>query len=136
METLKYTVIKNKQQYDDYCRKIEDLICSSEPEHVYNDEIELLELLIDKWDLENNSFTNLDPIQLLKSLMLQNKIKAKDLTQILGLSKGTVSKILNYQKGLSKESIRKLSIFFRLTQEAFNRPYNLKTVYSSSKKTS
>ena len=47
------------------------------------------------------------------------------LADFLELSKGTVSKILNYQKGFSKETIRKLSLHFKLTQEAFNRPYPL-----------
>lgn len=125
METLKYTVIKTKNQYIEYCNKLEELLCSAEPQLVYSDEIELIELLIDKWDLENNSFTELDPIQFLKSLMIQNKIRAKDLTVILGLSKGTISKILNSQKGLSKETIRKLSDYFKVSHEAFNRPYKL-----------
>ncbi len=55
-----------------------------------------------------------------------NNLKATDLNKILSLSKGTVSKILNYQKGLSKETIRKLSKHFHVSQEAFNRPYKLK----------
>ena len=44
--------------------------------------------------------------------MESNNIKAKELGEILNLSKGTISKILNYQKGLSKETIRKLSDYF------------------------
>ena len=47
------------------------------------------------------------------------------LVEILILSKGTVSKILNYRKGLSKETIRKLSIYFKVSQDLFNRPYKL-----------
>ncbi len=58
--------------------------------------------------------------------MEEHKMKAKDLVEVLNLSKGTVSKILNYQTGLSKETIRKLSERFKLNQEAFNRPYRLK----------
>ncbi len=57
--------------------------------------------------------------------MEDHELKAKDLAEILGLSKGTVSKILNYQKGFSKTTIIKLSKRFRLYQEAFNRPYPL-----------
>jgi len=57
--------------------------------------------------------------------MEEHNMKPKDLTEILGLSKGTVSKILNYRKGLSKETIRKLSDHFKVFQEAFNRPYRL-----------
>ena len=33
--------------------------------------------------------------------------------------------ILNYHKGLSKETIRKISDYFKVSQEAFNRPYKL-----------
>lgn len=123
METLKYTIIKTEGQYKEYCDRLEALIC--EENQKYQDEIDLLTLLIEKWDNENNSFMELGPIELLKSLMADHNLKSKDLVNILGLSKGTVSKILNYQKGLSKETIRKLSDYFKLSQEAFNRPYKL-----------
>lgn len=68
----------------------------------------------------------MDPIQLLKALMAEHQLKAKDMTKILGVTKGTVSKILNYHKGLSKGTIRILSEYFSLNQEAFNRPYKLR----------
>jgi len=123
METLKYTIIKSKEQYDEYCNILEELIAVDNAE--IQDETELLTLLIGKWDSENNSLVDLDPIELLKAMMIENNLKAKDLVVILGLSKGTISKILNYQKGLSKSTIRKLSIHFRVSQEAFNRPYKL-----------
>jgi len=123
MSTLKYTIIKTKKQYNEYCHILEDLTFADEKE--YEDEIDLLTLLIEKWDIEHNSFENVNPIALIKSLMEANNLKAKDLVEILGLSKGTVSKILNYQKGLSKETIRKLSNYFKVSQEAFNRPYKL-----------
>lgn len=57
--------------------------------------------------------------------MEENNLKAADLTRVLGLSKGTISKILNYHKGLSKNTIRKLSEYFKVSQEAFNRSYKL-----------
>ena len=123
MEKLKYTVIKNKKQYAEYCIILEKLI--SKDDDKSSDEIELLTILIEKWDDEHNSFEDIDPIELLKSLLENNNLKAKDLVEILDLSKGTISKILNYQKGLSKETIRKLSDHFNISQEAFNRPYKL-----------
>lgn len=124
METLKYTIIKTEEQYSEYCEKLENLIC--EESKTFQDEIDLITLLIEKWDNEHNTMLELDPIELLKSLMAEHGLKSKDLVEILGLSKGTISKILNYQKGLSKETIRNLSGYFKLTQEAFNRPYRLK----------
>ena len=105
-------------------QSIEDLILENDKEN--EDEIELLTLLIEKWDAEHNSFNDKDPIELLKFLMIEHDLRAKDLVDILGISKGTISKILNYYKGLSKETIRKLSDYFKLSQEAFNRPYKLK----------
>lgn len=121
--TMKYKVIKTKKQYDQYCNILEDLIL--EENSKLEDEIELLTLLIEKWDNDHNTFLDSDPITILKNLMEENNLKAKDLVNILDLSKGTVSKILNYHKGLSKESIRKLSTRFKVSQEVFNRPYKI-----------
>ena len=123
MNTLQYTIIKTKKQYNEYCNIIEDLVMSNKKAN--KDKIELLNLLIEKWDSEHNSFEKLDPVELIKALMESNNLKPKDIVKILELSKGTVSKILNYQKGLSKETIRKLSDHFKVSQEAFNRPYKL-----------
>jgi len=124
METLKYKVIKKEEQYKEYCSMLEKLISDNTTNQ---DEIELLTLLIEKWDQDRNSFNDSDPIELLRSLMEEHKLKSKDLVEILGVSKGLVSDILNYKKGLSKEIIRTLSTHFNLSQEAFNRPYKLKS---------
>lgn len=122
MNGLKYTIIKTKKQYNEYCSILENLVLSEKKGAA--DEIELFTLLIEKWDSEHTFLDDLDPIELIKSLMESNGLKAKDLVNILELSKGTFSKILNYQKGLSKQTIRKLSDYFKVSQEAFNRPYN------------
>lgn len=123
MKNLKYTIIKSQEQYKNYCEFLEVLVSKDKDE--VQDEIELLTLLIEKWDNEHNSFNDSSPIDLLKALMEEHDLKPKDLATILDLSKGTISKILNYHKGLSKETIRKLSDYFKLSQEAFNRPYKL-----------
>lgn len=123
MKTLKYTIIKTKKQYNEYCDILENL--TKTDDELKSDEIELLTLLIEKWDEEHNSFEDINPVELIKSLMEANNLKPKDLVEILNLSKGTISKILNYHKGLSKETIRKLSEFFKVSQKAFNRPYKL-----------
>jgi len=123
MENLKYSIVKTKEQYHEYCEILESLVCLENQN--MQDEVELLTLLIEKWDNEHNSLMDLNPIELLRSLMIENNMKSKDLVEILGLSKGTVSKILNYHKGLSKETIRKLADYFKISQEAFNRPYRI-----------
>lgn len=121
---LKYTVIKDKGQYDTYCKILEELL-SAEIDEIIQDEIELLTLLIETYDDEHNTFEERDPIALLRSFMSEHQLKSNHLVELLGVSKGYVSDILNYKKGLSKEVIRKLAVHFKVKQEAFNRPYKL-----------
>ena len=131
METLKYKVVKSREQYDEYCNVLEELLSINTQEQDTQDEIELLTYLIEKWDEENNSFSEVDPITLLDGLMAEKGLKAKELADILGVSKGLVSDILNYKKGLSKDVIRALSSYFKVSQEAFNKPYKLQSEINS-----
>ena len=119
-----YTIIKNADQYKEYCIQLEDLLTGEITEQV-QDEIDLLTLLIEKYDEDQNSVQVSNPITLLRSFMVDHQMKAQDLTSILGISKGYVSDILSYKKGLSKDVIRKLAEYFKVRQEAFNSPYNL-----------
>jgi HTH-type transcriptional regulator / antitoxin HigA len=131
MDTLKYKVVKSKAQYKEYSNILEGLVFSGLKDRSTKEEIDLLTLLIEKWDTEHNTFTEIDPIQLLHSLMDDHNLKAKDMVDLLEVSKGYISDILNYKKGLSKEVIRKLALHFKVSQEAFNRPYKLKVPINS-----
>lgn len=126
METtiMKYIIIKNRDQYNHYCDQLENLL-SQENDEALQDEIDLLTLLIEKYDEEHSILDETDPITMLRSFMLDHHLRPQDLTIILGISKGYVSDILNYKKGLSKDVIRKLADYFKVRQEAFNRPYKL-----------
>lgn len=126
MVALKYKVIKSKSQCKEYSKVLEELVSGELKSKDMKDEIELLSLLIEKWDEQNNSFDAVDPITLLHSLMEERGLKAKDLVNVLGVSKGLVSDILNYKKGLSKEVIKTLAEYFKVSQEAFNRPIKLR----------
>ena len=122
---MKITIIKSVKQYKEYCDALDKLLEKAGNSKAVQDEIELLTLLIERWDAEHTTLNEVDPIELLHSLMHDQKMKAKDLVGILGVSKGLVSDILNYKKGLSKEIIRILFAHFKVSQEAFNRPYKL-----------
>lgn len=119
-----YTIIRTVNQYNEYCNDLEKLVFEEKEEN--HDDIELLTLLIEKWDKENLPEVDLDPIQLIKALLQQNRLKSKDLSKILGVNKSTASRILNYQIGLSKKSIRILAKYFSISQESLNKPYKLK----------
>lgn len=118
MGTLKYSIIKTEEQYFKYCDILENLLDNEDQDSV--DEAELLTLLIEAWDKEHNSFNSLNPVELIKALMEENGLKSQDLVKTLGLSKGTISKILSYQKELSEENTKALSSYFKVSQKAFD----------------
>ena len=126
METLKYKVITTDKQYNKYCKILEELVFSSSKLKAVKEEIALLTLLIEKYDEELRNINLADPIELLKSLLKEHSIKASDLAKLLHVSEGLVSDMLNYKKGLSKNSIRILAEKFKLNQKAFNQPYKLR----------
>jgi HTH-type transcriptional regulator / antitoxin HigA len=128
METLKYKVIKTKEQYNNYCNELIQMLESEKPEQ-FEDEIDLLTVLIEAYDNEHSTLPDYDPVEMLQSLMADHKMKARDLAELLNVSKGYVSEILHYKKGMSKEVIRKLAERFAMRQEAFNRPYKLISDY-------
>ena len=134
MEKLFYRIIKSKTQYKSYCAMLEELIFSGSKDRETKDKIALLELLIQKWENENLLIADIDPIQLLLSLMKDHELKAKDLVQIISKSKGYISDILHYKKGLSKDVIRRLAGYFKIDQEGFNRPYKLKNASVSKRR--
>jgi len=127
MEKLKYKVIKTEKQYDEYCRILHDLDFSNKKKtKKIDEEIDLLMVLIEKYDEEHTIFNDLNPVELLRSLMKDHQLKSIDLANKLKVSPGLISDIINYKKGFSKDIIRHLASLFKLSQEAFNRPYKLK----------
>jgi HTH-type transcriptional regulator/antitoxin HigA len=94
METavMKYTIIKTKPQYDQYCDQLGTLL-TAENTSALQDEIDLLTLLIEKYDEEHNIFKETDPITLLRSFMHDHHLKPQDMTVILGIGKSYVSDI-------------------------------------------
>ena len=126
MEAQPYKVIKTITQYKEYCNLLEELVMVKKKSKPQQDSIELLTLLIEKWDEEHNTFSNAtDPIELLGYLMKENKLKAVDLAGELAVSKSLISDILHYRRALSKDIIRKLANRFKVSQELFNTPYKL-----------
>jgi HTH-type transcriptional regulator/antitoxin HigA len=117
---MKYTIIKSKKQYFEYCSRMELLGEIKKKSKDINDEIELLQLLIDKYDSEQLNRHPIPPHELLKALMSEHNMKGIDLAQLLQVSPGLVSDMLNGKKAFSKNSIRILSNHFRVKQEVFN----------------
>ena len=122
-----YTIIRSEEQYMTYCNDLEQLTLKydSKASVILLDLIDTITLLREKYDKEHSKQKEVDPILLLKSLMHEKNLKQKDLVDLLKVSKGHLSDILNYKKGLSKNVIRIISEKFKVRQSAFNRPYKL-----------
>jgi HTH-type transcriptional regulator/antitoxin HigA len=120
---LKYTVIKGLEQYDDYCLQLEGFVFADGD--TFEDHIDLLTVLIEKWDSEHTERVAADPIELLVALMDEHALKQVDVAALLGVSKSLVSSILAYRKGMSKSVIRKLANYFKIDQAALNKTYRL-----------
>lgn len=128
---LPYKVIRTDKQYYEYADILEQLTMVKKRTKAHQETIDLLTLLIETYDAEHTpDEEDIDPVELLKSLMKDHTLKAVELAGELGISKSLMSDILHYRRGFSKEIIRKLAERFKLRQEAFNRPYKL---LSSSK---
>lgn len=130
MEPLPFKVIKTVKQYNDYCRVLEVLVVLKKKTAAERDVIELLEVLIEKYDSEQNTFKDADPVEALRYLMGEHKLKSVELAAELGISTSLLSDILHRRRGLSKENIRKLATRFAVGQELFNRPYALPSAAS------
>ena len=123
MNTLK--VIKSLEQYYAYCDELENLNALKPITAENEDRIELLTVLIEKWDEEHHPPYEIHPVELLKQLMEMHDLNASELCRNTGLDKTVLSKILNNKKGFSKHVIRALANYFKVNQEAFNRLYSL-----------
>ena len=127
METLKYKVVTSDEQYDEYCQILYDLDFSKKKKtKQMEEEAALLTLLIEKYDEEHSTFTMLNPVELLRSIMKDHNMKSADLANKINVSPVLISEILNYKKEFPKEVIQKIASLFKVYEYAFSRPYQLK----------
>jgi len=126
MRKLTYTLIKNRKQYDKYCDQLENL--TEEYKSEYDDEIELLSFLIQKYNDEQTEkyLLNLNPVELLIDLISENDITQKELSNRLNVSPQLISDIIKYRREITKSVALKLSEEFKLNFYVFLKPYKLK----------
>ena len=125
MAVQEFNTIKTKEQYQQYAGLLKGLIFAPGKTKEMNDDIDVLTALIEEWDASHNTFVELDPVAILKSLMEERKMTAAQLGNILKLQEELVSDLLNYRSRFSRQSIVTLSEYFKLDQTAFDRDYKL-----------
>jgi len=126
MRKLTYTIIKNPEQYDAYCDQLENL--TEDYKAAYDDEIELLSFLIQKYNDEQTEkyLLNLNPVELLVDLISENKISQKELSKRINVSPQLINDITKYRREITKSIALKLAEEFKLNFYAFLKPYKLR----------
>jgi HTH-type transcriptional regulator / antitoxin HigA len=107
MKTIEtYKLIKNENEYKEALEKIEHLQ-DAVPNTPAGDELELLALLVEKYEKEQYPMKDADAINAVEYYMEENGFKQKDLIGIIG-DKSLVSKVMNRERNLTLRMIRNL----------------------------
>lgn len=104
MATIK--PIKTKKDYQTAIDRL-DKIFDALPGTSQGDELEVLSILIEKYEQEHHPIDYPDPIEAIKFRMEQMGYNQNDLAKIVGL-KSRASEILNKKRKLTLEMIRQL----------------------------
>jgi HTH-type transcriptional regulator/antitoxin HigA len=114
-------VIKTEKEYLAALSRLEEIF-DSKKDSKTADELELLALLIEKYEDEISPIDLPDPIEAIKFRMDQLGYKQKDLAQAIGL-KSRVSEVLNKKRKLTIDMIRKLHDTLGIPTEVLIKEY-------------
>lgn len=114
--------IHNEKDYDIALDRVDELMdLDLELETEQSDELEVLVLLIEKYEEKAWAISEPDPIEAIKSRMEQMNLKQKDLVPYIG-NKSNVSEVLNRKVGLSLGMIYNLAKGLHLPLEVLVQP--------------
>ena len=119
--TMTLKPIKTEQDYNQVLKRLEQIF-DAEPNTKEGDELEILGILIEKYENENFPIELPDPIEAIKFRMKQLNYSQNDLAEVIGL-KSRASEILNKKRKLSLEMIRKLSEKLHIPTEVLIQAY-------------
>lgn len=103
---MKLKPIRNDRELNRALKRIDDL-WGAKPGTPKGDELDVLMLLVEKYEDENYAIPASDPIEAIKFLMEQNSLSRKDLEPYIGAS-GRVSEVLSRKRNLTLVMIKKL----------------------------
>ena len=113
--------IKNEKDYQQAMNRLE-LIFDAKKGTDKGDELEILSILINKYESEMFPIGMPDPIEAIKFRMEQMGMKQKDLAEVVGF-KSRVSEILNKKRKLTLEMIRKISLTLHIPTDVLVQEY-------------
>ena len=118
---MKTKILKTEQEYNEACERIYKLINSSdksiEPDSPEGEELELLAMLVEKYEQENHSMKAPDPIEAIKFRMEQMNLRQTDIAPLFG-GKTRVSEVLNRKRPLTLRMIVLLNRYLGIPLES------------------
>ncbi|HMR16927.1 MAG TPA: helix-turn-helix domain-containing protein [Mariniflexile sp.] len=118
---MKILPIRNEKDYQKALDRLEDIFDSKKGTEE-GDELEILSILIDRYENENFPIGMPDPIEAIKFRMEQMGMNQKDLAEVVGF-KSRVSEILNKKRKLTLDMIRKLNTNLHIPTEVLVQDY-------------
>ena len=110
--------IKTKKDYKNALMRIEKIM-NAEPGTKKADELEVLSILVEKYEKDNFEILPPDPIEAIKFRMEQMQLDNKDLAKVIGANR--VSEIFSKKRSLTINMIRKLhSVLYIPTDSLIN----------------
>jgi len=113
--------IKTEKDYEKALERLEQIFDAKQGTKE-GDELEILSILIEKYEDEYYSIDLPDPIEAIKFRMEQLGMKQNDLTEVIGF-KSRVSEILNKKRKLTLEMIRKLNEYLSIPTNVLIQKY-------------
>ena len=113
--------IKTKKDYEQAMLRLEEIF-NAKKGTPKGDELEILSLLIEKYEDEKFPIDLPDPIEAIKFRMEQSGLTQTDLANIVG-QKSRASEILNRKRKLSLDMIRQLHNKWRIPTEVLVQAY-------------
>ena len=118
---MKILPIRNEKDYQNSLNRLEDIFDAKKGTDE-GDELEILSILIDRYENEQFPIGMPDPIEAIKFRMEQMGMKQKDLAEVVGF-KSRVSEILNKKRKLTLDMIRKLNTTLHIPTEVLIQDY-------------
>lgn len=111
-------LIHSDTELEKYTEVLFDLSALPSPTPEQEEAIELLTLLIERYESERYPIPGADPAQVLRFLLDQNGLSQRDLVPELG-AESTVSLVLTGKRKLTREHIERLSRRFQVSPSVF-----------------
>lgn len=111
-------IIHNDAELEMYTDTLFQLTALESPSSSEVEAIELLALLVERYEQEHYSVPETDPVSVVRFLIEQQNLTQRDLIPQFG-SESAVSMFMRGQRDLTLEQVRKLSARFKLPADVF-----------------